>query len=67
MDPRVRAGALWGLVGGLSFAVLALGYRIVTGASVGFPVVLLVAAAVAVVAGVASHYLDAYLAANGSA
>lgn len=49
MEPRRRASLLWGLVGALSFLVLAQGYRLVTDRGVG-PLALL-GVAIAVFAG----------------
>ncbi|GAA0648206.1 hypothetical protein [Salarchaeum japonicum] len=41
-----RDAAVWGLVGALTFLVLAQGYRLATGDGPGFPVLLAVALAV---------------------
>ena len=53
--PRLRASALWGLVGGLSFLVLVQGYDLVAGAGVGGLAKAGVALAVAVVAAAVTH------------
>jgi len=55
MDPVRRESVLWGVVSALLFAVLALGYRIATGADVPVLLVLGVGALVGVVTAVLSY------------
>jgi hypothetical protein len=56
-----RESALWGLVSALLFAVLALGYRLVTGADVPILLVLGVGAVVGVVTAVLSYLVASRL------
>jgi hypothetical protein len=62
VSPRTKASALWGLVGALSFLVLAQGYRLLESPSVGllplFGVAVLVAIAASTSAYVAAGILD---------
>ncbi|MFC7047097.1 hypothetical protein ACFQH6_18380 [Halobacteriaceae archaeon GCM10025711] len=60
MRPRVKSSLLWGLVGALSFLVLAQGYRLVTDRGVGLPALLVVAVVVAVAATAASYLADGW-------
>ena len=55
VSPRTKASALWGLVGALSFLVLAQGYRLLDGPGVGFLPLLGVAALVAIAASAAAY------------
>ncbi len=57
MAARTRASLLWGLVGALSFLVLAQGTRLVIGLEVGLPSLGGVALGVFVAATAASHLL----------
>lgn len=67
MEADLAAAALWGVVGGLSFLVLALGYRLVTPASPALPVVAVVAVLVTVTATAAAFALERRLRPNESA
>ncbi|WP_246023004.1 hypothetical protein [Halosimplex halophilum] len=53
--PAAKSSLLWGLVGGLSFLVLAQGYELLGDLGVGFAPKLGVAAVVAVAAATATH------------
>jgi len=55
LPPRVASSALWGVVGGLSFLVLVQGYELLADAGVSIAAKFVVAAVVAVVAGVSTH------------
>ena len=55
LPPAVKSSLLWGVVGGLSFLVLAQGYELLAGLGVGFTVKLAVALVVAAVAAVSTH------------
>ncbi|MFC7176523.1 hypothetical protein [Halosegnis marinus] len=57
----VRESALWGVIGGLLFAVLALGYRLATGADISVFVAVVVAVGVGAVTAVLSYAVDEYL------
>lgn len=65
MGPDATGAALWGVVGGLAFLVLALGYRLLTPARPEVSVLAVVAVVVTVVAAVASYGLERLLSANG--
>lgn len=56
--PRVKASALWGLVGTFSFLVGIQGYALVTGRVVSVVVLGLVGLGVGVAAGVSSYVVD---------
>lgn len=55
MDPRHKASALWGVVGGLSFLVLVQGYELAAGTRVGVASKAGVALAVAALAALLTH------------
>ncbi len=55
MDPRHKASALWGVVGGLSFLVLVQGYELAVGVRLGVTVKTGVALAVVVAATLLTH------------
>ncbi|MFB6267797.1 MAG: hypothetical protein ABEI31_09070 [Halodesulfurarchaeum sp.] len=61
MDPRRRASLLWGLVGAFAFLVLAQGYRLIRGPSIGLPPLLGVALVVFIGASIAAHLAGRYL------
>ncbi|MFB6071291.1 MAG: hypothetical protein ABEJ76_09725 [Halanaeroarchaeum sp.] len=64
MTPRQRSSLLWGLVGALSFLVLAQGYRLATGEGLALTAMAAVAVAVWAVATVGSYALARRLAGN---
>ena len=55
VSPRTKASALWGLVGALSFLVLAQGYQLLEGPSVGLLPLLGVGVVVAVAASATAY------------
>ncbi len=55
MDPRHKASALWGVIGGLSFLVLVQGYELAVATRVGVAPKAGVTLAVAAVAAVLTH------------
>jgi len=55
VDPATRSSLLWGLVGGLSFLVLAQGYELLGDLGVGFGPKVAVAVVVAIGAAAATH------------
>ena len=55
MNPRAKSSALWGVVGALSFLVLAQGYHLLDGPNVGFLSLLGVALLVAIAASAAAY------------
>jgi len=55
LPPTAKSSLLWGLVGGLSFLVLAQGYELLDGLGVGFTVKFVVALVVAAAAAVLAH------------
>lgn len=61
MDGRRREHVLWGLVGALSFLVLAQGYRLLFGTGPSLPALLGVAVVVWAAASVGSALLQSYL------
>ena len=61
MEARTRASLLWGLVGALSFLVLAQGARLVIGLEVDLASLAGVAIGVFVAATVTSHLVGRYL------
>ncbi len=66
MDRELRDAVAWGLVGGLSFLVLALGYRLLTPATPDAAVLAGVAVVVTALATGASYGLDRWLSVNES-
>ena len=62
MRPRVKSSLLWGVVGALSFLVLAQGYVLVTAESLSFLVMLGVALAVGVAAVGSTYVVEGWLA-----
>jgi hypothetical protein len=59
--PRTTANLLWGAIGGLSFLVLAQGYRLVATLPVGTLSLLAIGIGVGAVTGVLAYALDARL------
>jgi hypothetical protein len=57
MDERTRASLLWGVVGALSFLVLAQAARLLVGLETGLPTLLAVSILVFGIGTVASHLL----------
>jgi len=66
MTPHARASLLWGVVGGLSFLVLAQGYELLAGAGITVGVKAGVALAVAAGAAAATYGLGNRLPGNES-
>lgn len=56
-----RRSALWGVISGLLFGVLALGYRLATGAELSFLLVIVVAALVGAVTAGLSYAVEGRL------
>jgi hypothetical protein len=65
VDPRARSALLWGLVGGLSFLVLAQGYRLVAPLGLDTLALLGLGCVVAVVTAGLSYVAEPRLAARG--
>ncbi|MFC6837021.1 hypothetical protein [Halomarina ordinaria] len=61
MRPRTRASLLWGIIGALSFLVLAQGYRLFGGDPIDASVLVGVAVVVGVAASVATYVADGFL------
>lgn len=61
MRPRTKASLLWGVVGGMTFLVLAQGYRLVAPFDPGYPTLFGVALVVTAAAAGAAHVVAAVL------
>lgn len=62
MRPRVKAGLLWGVVGGLAFLVLIQGYALFVTLAIEIPIRVALSVAVGLVAAGATYTVEGWLA-----